>query len=133
MSDIGPSWSSCSVFTFHVLTDIQICDRVSALNILSLNSCGLNDAFFTSLLKSCEGKLLSLVEVDIASNENLSVACIRDLVKMTSSEYRSTLYRTIQLSTTLRKKPLKTLWEKEKMLVRDRNHNISNICYLQML
>ncbi|XP_045210363.2 uncharacterized protein LOC123561819 [Mercenaria mercenaria] len=67
-------------------SDVQQCESTSCLQVLSLNSCGLVDGVFTSLEKSCKGKLVNLVEIDLTSNENLTLQCLDSLAKITTAE-----------------------------------------------
>ena len=78
--------NNCLVF--YYFTGATTMETVSSIQVLSFNSSGLNDAFFTSFEKCCKGKLLSLVEIDLTANENLTAACIECLANLTSGKYR---------------------------------------------
>lgn len=70
-------------FMFY-FSEYPQCETTSSLQVLSLNSCDLIDGVFTSLDKSCKGKLLSLVEIDLTNNENLSLLSLDCLSKITA-------------------------------------------------
>ncbi|KAL4228631.1 hypothetical protein ACF0H5_011679 [Mactra antiquata] len=80
------SLDSVKVKTQDCKTENASGDSVSALQVLSLNSCGLVDEVFTSLEKSCKGRLLHLVEIDITANDKLSLQCLDSLASMTTDE-----------------------------------------------
>lgn len=88
----------CYGFIFHswfIVVDILLfadntpCDSTSALQVLSLNSCGLVNEVFTSLEKTCQGRLLHLIEIDITANDKLSIDCLDSLSKVTSGVIHS--------------------------------------------
>jgi len=59
-------------------------EATSTLEVLSLNDCDLQDSLFTTLEKTCKGRLLNIREVDLTANKNLTTACLDCLTKMTS-------------------------------------------------
>ncbi|XP_052803318.1 uncharacterized protein LOC128233605 [Mya arenaria] len=64
--------------------DFTSCASPSKLQVLSLNDSNLMDGFLTSLEKSCRGKLLNLVEIDLTSNKDLTTDCLDCVASITS-------------------------------------------------
>lgn len=77
------SLDSSSIKSKDISLEIPLCESTSSLKVLSLNACGISDIVFTSLERIFKGKLL-LNDVDVTANEELTVACIDSIAKLTS-------------------------------------------------